>query len=506
LADCRDPRRPVEPPAKGAAIAYWATLLAFLPAYLWVHHRAGLTFPIPWPDEGTFLWQALAVARDNTLLAPQINPDRHVMWMPPGYMVVQGLIFKLTGFSFAWARMLSALYLIGAVVSLAAIFRSRRSSLLYPLLCGCFLMNRSFVLMGNIARSEALLLLVVCAGFLFLHRGRLYRALALLSLSPLVHPNGLYFCAGAGVYFLTLIWRDPRRLRPARGDLPALACALLCWSAYLLYAALHWQDVIEHMGLAFTWKSQANVATAEFWRQWVEPAALCRWALLAAALVYSLRRDTVAPALLVLAFSLQVLDITTLGWMYRIHSSLLHLVLTVIWVEVLSDALGRSAARAGRLGAYALGLVLAVLALGVNFELGEIEDPRGYPTAMEVEGMRISSSPAYLEAEDLRVIGGFLRSLESGKDLIRVSVFPLGEAILLEHLESPRLKFFQPHFYDGETDVWIVHLSRHLPDALPLLPKRKILERVEGWPVLRERDGTERWLYQIEGGRPHGER
>jgi hypothetical protein len=341
---------------------------------------------------------------------------------------------------------------------------------------------------------------VVCAGYLLLHHGRLYRALALLSLSPLVHPNGLYFCAGAGIYFLIAMGRDPSRRRPEGRDLLALASALLCWSAYLLYAALHWEGVVEQMGVAFTWKGQPNVATAEFWRQWVEPAALCRWALLAVALVYSLRRRAVPPAWLALGLSLQVLEITTLGWMYRIHASLLHLVLTVIWVEILADLLGRRAARAGRLGEYALGLALAALALGVNYELGEIEDPRGYPAAMVVEGMRISSSPPYLVAEDLRAIGGFLKSLERGEEVIRVSVFPVGEAILLEHLETPRVRFLQPHFYDGEPDVWIVHLSKHLPDALPLLPKRMIVERVEGWPVLRERDGTERWLYRIEGG------
>jgi hypothetical protein len=124
---------------------------------------------------------------------------------------------------------------------------------------------------------------------------------------------------------------------------------------------------------------------------------------------------------------------------------------------------------------------------------------------MVFEQMRISDFPPYLEKEDLRVIRDFLRSLENGEDPIRVSVFPLGESILLEHLESPRLQFLKPTFYDGKPDVWIVHLSRHLPEALPLLPKRKILERIVGWPILHQRDGTERWLFKIEGGGRRGE-
>ena len=101
-----------------SAIGYWATLLAFFGAYVWVHQLAGLTFPIPWPDEGTFLWQALAFADGNTLFAPQVHPDRHIMWMPPGYMIVQGLIFKWASFSLEWARWLSAIYLMGAMAAL----------------------------------------------------------------------------------------------------------------------------------------------------------------------------------------------------------------------------------------------------------------------------------------------------------------------------------------------------------------------------------------------------
>ena len=111
---------PILPQPRASGVAFWTIFAAFIPAYLWVHRQAGLTFPVPWPDEGTLLWQALAVARDNTLFAPQINPERHVMWMPPGYMIVQGLVFKLTDFSLTWARMLSASYLLGAVSALAA--------------------------------------------------------------------------------------------------------------------------------------------------------------------------------------------------------------------------------------------------------------------------------------------------------------------------------------------------------------------------------------------------
>ena len=95
-ADCTETT--VLPPG-GAAVLRWAVVLVAAVVYLWLHAGASLTFPIPWPDEASAMWPAIAIERTGSLFAPQLNPERDVLWMPPGYMVVSGLIFKVFGFS-----------------------------------------------------------------------------------------------------------------------------------------------------------------------------------------------------------------------------------------------------------------------------------------------------------------------------------------------------------------------------------------------------------------------
>lgn len=495
--------------ARPPAAAYWGILLAFFAAYLAVHRLAGWTFPLPWPDEGTFLWQALALARDGTLLAPEVNPERHVMWMPPGYMVLSGLIFKLTGFSFAWARLLSALYLLGAVAAVAAMFRRGSGSLLHPVLCGAFLLSRDFVVMGNLARTETLLLLVACSGFLCLQRGRLTLGLALVSLAPLVHPNGLFFCAGAAGFAAAAWWQTSRQtpgqarlLAPPGADLAVACAAAACWVAYLAYAALHWEGVVSDMGFALTWKTEPGVGEAAFWLRQVAPGALVRWLILAGTLAYGVRHGLEVGALLALAFSLQLLGLTTTSWMYGIHTGLLHLVLTVVCLDTLADALLRTPVRAlPRLATAAL----TVLALAVNYLLGNIEDPRGYPRNMTLEKMQISHTPPYLEEEDLQAVRALLASLEEAGEPVRVSIFPWAEALFFHDLESDTVQFFQPSFYEGEADVGIVHISRHLPNDPPLVPRARVIRRSKDWPVLWSRDGTERWRVRMRAPAPEAD-
>src|SRR5438477_10598474 len=88
----------IDPAAKGTS-PRWATAvpvaLGFLvAAYLIRRHVVGLRFPVPWPDEGSFLWQALAFRDRLSLRAPEVHPEREVMWMPPGFLVLEGLLFK----------------------------------------------------------------------------------------------------------------------------------------------------------------------------------------------------------------------------------------------------------------------------------------------------------------------------------------------------------------------------------------------------------------------------
>ncbi len=258
---------------------------------------------------------------------------------------------------------------------------------------------------------------------------------------------------------------------------------------------------------------------------------------LAGALAYSIRHSNDdandgIPSLLALAFAPQLLDITTTDWMYRIHTSLLHLVLSVLGVDMIARAYRSRAEGRGRPAAAIFTIALAVLALGVDYRVGEIENPIHYPAAMtfdltsdaapdprsespsrpRVAAMTISDSPAYFEDADLRALARFLGAIEERESavgserVLRVSVFPWGESILLHELESEHVQLFQPSFHDAMSDISIVHLSKHLPHHPPLLPKWKMQKHVKGWAVLHERDGTERWLYQDRSVTPAGRR
>ena len=104
-----------------ADIAYWVLLTLVAGSVLFSHHQLGFKYPMPWPDEGSFLWQAISFQENNTLFATELNPDRPVFWMPPGYMVWSGFLFKITGFSFVFARFLSSAYVFGALMCLGGI-------------------------------------------------------------------------------------------------------------------------------------------------------------------------------------------------------------------------------------------------------------------------------------------------------------------------------------------------------------------------------------------------
>jgi hypothetical protein len=93
----------------------WLWLCAALvgAAVVFMRMRLGFAFPVPWNDETAFLAQAFAFKETNSLFVWGLNAERDVMWMPPGYFLVMGTLFKLFGYSFGLARSISAvLYLV----------------------------------------------------------------------------------------------------------------------------------------------------------------------------------------------------------------------------------------------------------------------------------------------------------------------------------------------------------------------------------------------------------
>jgi hypothetical protein len=242
--------------ARLGSLLYAGATAILVAAVLWVHARQGLSRPVPWPDEASFLWQAIAVQRGNTLFAPQLRDFAHVLWMPPGYMAVTGFAFKLVGFSLETARWLSALFVAAGGVALAAVFRRTRHPFASLLFLAVFLLSPIAVLVANVARMEGLLFALACAALLALQRGWLFAGLALAALLPLVHPIGAFFAGGAGAHVLLAARRDPERRRPRAVEWIALALACAAWAAYAGYVAQHFEQFRADMRFQFGQKTE----------------------------------------------------------------------------------------------------------------------------------------------------------------------------------------------------------------------------------------------------------
>ncbi len=488
------------PPASLLKI-YWLTVLLLLASYLWRCGHLGLGFPMPWPDEGSFLWQALAVQHHNTLFSPELNPERRLMWMPPGYMITQGLLFKLTGFSLEWARTLSSLYVAGGAALLAAIFWRFKHPFLNLLFTGIFLHSPIMLLVGNVARMEGLLFLFACAGLLLLQRGRLYLALATIALLPLIHPNGACFTLGAGVYFLALLRKDWRKHLPSRADLTVASLAASIWLLYAFYIGLHWDAFLADMRFQLQWKAVlSHISGAPWQRLSQEPSLLLAGIPILGGFILLLSgRGTPASLLLIYAVPLYALGATVVGWPYELYPALASLFAFILLLEG-ATRLANARLRP-RAGAHLVALPLACAfliasvqawALHTDTLLRDSVDRSTVPLALKY-------GVPFLEDRDEIIMREYLRSLEA-EGPVTVIFFPWAEALLYADMRSDKLRFVQPTLHTFHADVQIIHHSRFIPESV----RTRLMARVrksqgvrvplQQWSRLHRRDGTETWF------------
>lgn len=485
-------------------LGFGAIVAVFAFAFLRVHGLAGFSFPVPWPDESSFLWPAIAFQEHTTLFAPELNPERHVLWMPPAYAVAMGSIFKLTGFSLEWARMLSAIFLLGALAFLAgAVRRFRFPFAMLIVLCLVFL-GRYFVLMGNFARMESLLVLVIAAAACELARGRTLTALALLLLGPLIHPNGAYPAAAMLLFAIGRFAREPDRQRPSALALVLLAGVAFAWIAYAVYVAGHWDAFQHDMHYQVSWKGQPGPLEAAFWSRWVSPARLVTTAILLAMYGAGAALHSPAAPLLVLAIPLHLLPIAPGDWYYEIYDGLVFAFVAIVMMDLVGRGLDRRRGDHGGAGRIAAAGCFAVAALS-GAALGWIENFVGYPQSMQVAGMRIAADEKYIDAADQRAVRAFLvdevreaerRPARAAGSPITVRFFPWADALLFHDLRSERLRFIHPTFCTADADIGITHLSRLVPNMPGFFRRERMTKRVADFPRIHVRNETEQWLYE----------
>ncbi len=438
----------------------------FLAPYAWLHLRAGLTLPLPWPDESSFLWPAIALARDGTLLAPEMNDRVHMMWMPPAQMVVNGAVFTIFGFSLSLARALSAIEvaLAAGLVGMASL--RGRAGAGSALLCGFFLIGTEFVVAGNVARMEALVLLAWAASMALMARGAIIESLCVAALSPLVHPNGVFvlgaqtgfvLLSGVGLARLVELIRSEarwgRRLR--RSEWAAIAFASLCLLAYGSYVGAHIEPFMEQMGAQFGRKLDRDhsVALAR-----LSAFDFVQLAVLLGLLAYgTLRRRREGWLLLLVINALAAFAIRPIGremW----YAAYAHFALLLTALGVLEMACDRLAPLRGPLRS----LVAAALMVTGLLALGRLPFPPASADALFFAGMRVGGPDQRIDPAELDRVAEHLRPLESDAQRTRVSVYPRGLSLLLyERLHDTSLLLYTP--------PWLLaRMAREKPRYRPL--------------------------------------
>jgi hypothetical protein len=480
----------------------WVLVLLVLSVFLAERARLGLSFPVPWADEGSFLFPALGFRDHWSFFAPEINPERHVMWMPPGFMVIQGLVFKVVHFSLDRARSLSALWLACAFACVAGIFRKYRTAAALPLLFLVFLLSPIFHVVGNTARMEALVLFISSAAFLLMSEGRAV-GIALLVAGPLVHPNAIFPAVVGIPYFLFL----RRNLgRPTRVEWAAFGAAALSWALYGLYVARHFPGFREDMINQLRFKTLITLEDGgPFVRMFFAPVLGPALALAGAAVVGRRFSAPTGPILaLGAAFVLQTMIAS--GWLYEVYIGFGTLLAAIVVIETAAVGLEKSALSAASRRAC---VALAFLVTGaVAFVAARSSFEERSLTRAVVR--RPGVQPPYYTMEDVDHVGQYLQKLSRERGDISIQFIPDGEGLVFEGIRSPALRFVQQTFYIGGFNVAVIHDSVWVPGYVHDLEYLNVSSLHHFVPpkvtLLRLRDESERWtILEWDDMSPSGE-
>jgi hypothetical protein len=474
-------------------------LMLLLIAYTVLHFLAGYNLPTPWPDEAHFIWQANAVAEHFSLLAPELNPDRIIFWMPHGYLIILGLVIKLFGLSLAVARTFSFFTALAAVGMLVVMLKRYLGSTFALLLSVPFVLGTPFVACGNIARMESLLLAMILASMLCLMHRRLVSGIALLALTPLIHPSGVPFLiAGLATlpYLVGMpgVWR-----RPTKSELAAIAFVLIAWGAYALLLSAHWTDFSHDMSYQMWRKSRRDIMSVL-----LAPTSISLALAVAVGAFYGIRRKL--KSLVLLAVVVPAWWVAAVGgemW-YRVFYSVASLCfLTFSWTAI-SDA-GRLIQN-GRHRALAVGLMtVAVLAVIISDERrGPLGPPMLFPDLRPWHGMSYTSRP-YITQEEIQTLETRLRSLPTTGGKSIVEFYPDAEAFFFQNARSATVQFNCRVFSEHYADWYLVHFSTGIPTMVQQLTMEKMRDLgispagMSNFAVL-QRDSTDAW-YLIPGHR-----
>jgi hypothetical protein len=502
---------PVSDPAAGPARARrrnnWIdgicalALVGCAVAFLWARKKHELTYPVPWPDEGSFLWPAIAFRDRFSLFAPELFPEREVFWMPPGFMVLEGLIFKVWTFSLGRARLLSAIYLLVALGCVVAMLRKSRARIGHALILGVFLFSPIFQLAGNTARMECLVLLIASAGFFLMHAKR-WAGLCVLAFAPLVHPVGLAFLFVGAAYWFVFVRRQ--RLF-AHADRVVLGAVVLSWIAFAVHVVPNFQFFYDDIATQVKFKSWVSEANGGAVTRMGDPLMLVSSTAVAASIALAVRFGAPVGALIALAVASLFAFVLTEGWLYDIYPAFGAMLASLLLFETGTVFLSRPP-RTNQLGT-----VVAIGLLGALIWLVDANWVVLNPYLMRsVRGSTATTwnhHPSYLSPREHDQVANFLRGLGEDGHQTTVQFLPDADALLFEDVRSPSVGFVQQTYYESAPDVFILHRSPWFPpyiyelELMGFVMRSGIVRPLEAWQEIARANSESRWIVVRK---PHG--
>jgi len=428
-------------------IILYGCLFTIIIVYILLNNLAGYTFPIPWADEGIFLWQSISFQENNTLIAPQLNPTRPLLLMPPGYMIFTGVIFKLVGFSLNTARNISLILMIGVVIQLVLLTQKYGLKFITLLFIGLAFLNRYFLSIGNIARMEALLLFVILLGFILLQNKKDYEALAILALTPLIHPNGIYFLFAAIGYllFTKRLPIHPKHLN--RREQVFIIISLIIWLFYFVYIILHRDWFIHDITFQILRKSQRDILTKIFQENnflFIIIFLFC--------LAYGIKEKIPATFLLVIAAPAWLVNKFGQEMWYAIFDIITYLMLSIVILHGALDLV--TSLTKNSYIRKAIVLLISILLILWSYNNKRIGNLFDYPGSIMWSDMRFSEDIAYIEQSDTSEIQTLLEKYSKSTEPVYVQFVPSGDALLFHDFENDSIHFSQPFFYPREPNLY----------------------------------------------------
>jgi len=432
---------------KNIIFIIFASFIVLLYALLW--HISSFHFPVPWIDEAHFLWQSINFAEENTLLAPQLNSDRDIMWMPPGFMVFYGIVFKAVPFSLQAARVIVLTTTILSIILLLKII-SKNSRLWVAATAGClFFLGPPFIFLGNMARMESLLLLIVIGGYFFLQQKKAHLASALFLISPLIHPNGLFFLVGGCLHSI-LIWKQNNIKNNMK--FLVLVFPLVLWSLYIFYIISNWEGFISDMNYQFSRKINNNNPLRA-----TETFHIISFIILIG--IYGLAKKTPTTFLSLMAIPFFMVQRIAFEMCYGIFDSIYF----ILFLSVIGESIIKHTNNNNNKHSIGRRIFFCFL-VGIIITFTSTQLSGSLPvsiTKKEVNywQMGMFGGDKYIKTEDINKV---VATITSTSKKLTVQFYPAGNSLFFEKWKG-RFNISQPLFSEQIPDIFIIHISKYHP-------------------------------------------